>query len=194
MDAGVGGQEGYLALPPGQGPGVLVLHDAHGLLPHIRQRCESLAAAGFVAYAPELSSSAAAALPAVVAALRTHPAVAPPSCAAVGFGPGGRLALELAARERIDAVVSYYAVLAPEQAADLLCPVLLLLAEVDGWEPPDAPERFTSALRLMGTPAEQVIYPGTVEGFANLDLPTAQPLAAERAWDRTVNFLAARLP
>src|SRR5438105_9841156 len=47
----------YLTEPAGRtagGPGVLVLHDWYGLLPHVRSACDELAAAGLVALAPDL--------------------------------------------------------------------------------------------------------------------------------------------
>ena len=46
---------GYLALPPsGSGPGLLVLQEWWGLVPHIQDVCERFAAEGFVALAPDL--------------------------------------------------------------------------------------------------------------------------------------------
>jgi carboxymethylenebutenolidase len=48
-------QLSYLAEPQaGGGPGVLVVHDWYGLLPSVQERCDALAAAGFVALAPDL--------------------------------------------------------------------------------------------------------------------------------------------
>ena len=45
----------YLARPAaGHGPGVLVLHEAFGLVEHVRDVCDRLARAGFVALAPDL--------------------------------------------------------------------------------------------------------------------------------------------
>ena len=52
---------------------------------------------------------------------------------------GGWLALGTATAGVLDAVVSYYAALGPDERAHIPCPVLLHLAEVDQWEPPDAP-------------------------------------------------------
>lgn len=47
--------DGYLALPQaGSGNGVLVLHAWWGLNDTIKAFCERLAAAGFVAFAPDL--------------------------------------------------------------------------------------------------------------------------------------------
>ena len=45
---------GYLSEPALTGPGVVVVHDEYGLLPHIRRRCDWLAEAGFVALAVDL--------------------------------------------------------------------------------------------------------------------------------------------
>jgi len=47
--------QGYLAMPPsGTGPGVVVIQEWWGLVPHITDVCDRFAAAGFVALAPDL--------------------------------------------------------------------------------------------------------------------------------------------
>src|ERR1700674_1670132 len=47
--------QGYLAVPPsGEGPGVIVIQEWWGLVPHIEDVCDRFAAAGFVALAPDL--------------------------------------------------------------------------------------------------------------------------------------------
>src|SRR6185312_11021429 len=51
---------GYLAEPLTPGPPVLIIHDWFGLLPHVRLYCDRLAAAGFVAFAPDLYDGRAA--------------------------------------------------------------------------------------------------------------------------------------
>src|ERR1700719_3611141 len=46
---------GYLATPTsGRGPGVVVIQEYWGLVPHIRDLCDRFAAEGFVALAPDL--------------------------------------------------------------------------------------------------------------------------------------------
>ena len=45
---------GYLARPKGQGPGVIVIQEWWGLVPHIEQIADRFAEAGFVALAPDL--------------------------------------------------------------------------------------------------------------------------------------------
>ena len=50
-----GRTEGYLSLPDGgRGPGVVVIQEWWGLVPHIREVADRFAAAGFVALAPDL--------------------------------------------------------------------------------------------------------------------------------------------
>ena len=47
--------EGYLAVPAsGSGPGVVVIQEWWGLVPHIKDVCDRFAAEGFVALAPDL--------------------------------------------------------------------------------------------------------------------------------------------
>src|SRR5690348_5918428 len=55
FDAGESPASGYLATPDsGVGPGVVVLHEWWGLTAPFRQACDRLAAAGFMALAPDL--------------------------------------------------------------------------------------------------------------------------------------------
>ena len=50
-----GAARGYLALPEGgRGPGVVVLQEWWGLVPHVRDVCDRFAAEGFTALAPDL--------------------------------------------------------------------------------------------------------------------------------------------
>ena len=49
------GASGYLAVPEsGGGPGIVVIQEWWGLVPHIMDVCDRFAAAGFVALAPDL--------------------------------------------------------------------------------------------------------------------------------------------
>jgi carboxymethylenebutenolidase len=203
----------HLATPELPGPAVLVVHDSYGLLPHLRERCEDLAAAGFVALAPDLYSGrttrdashaadllasldvdlAVEQLASALARLLSHPATSTERCAAVGYSTGGSLAVRLAIMGALDALVTYYAVADLADAAHVTCPVLALFAEIDDWEPPELPLLFLDALRAQSPRVEDVTYPGTRHSFANTDVPTAAPLAADRAWARTVNFLRAHV-
>src|SRR5947207_12757227 len=46
--------QGYLATPEGGGPGIVVIQEWWGLVPHIKDVCDRLAADGFTALAPDL--------------------------------------------------------------------------------------------------------------------------------------------
>src|SRR5665213_2238067 len=50
---------GYLARSGGPGPGVVVIQEWWGLVPHIKDVCDRLAAEGFTALAPDLYHGAA---------------------------------------------------------------------------------------------------------------------------------------
>ena len=65
-DIQLGDVPAHLAVPPvgGPWPGVVVLHEAFGLNDDIREQAARLAAAGYLAVAPDLSAAAAAPLPA----------------------------------------------------------------------------------------------------------------------------------
>jgi carboxymethylenebutenolidase len=210
--AGTSGR-GYLAEPAAPGPGVLVVHDWFGFLPHVRERCDELAAAGLVALAPDLFNGSAttelrramalfdaldiedarSALSVAARQLRAHPKVRPKRIGAVGFAMGGWLALLTATTGVLDAVVGYSAALEPAERAPIRCPVLLHLAEIDDWDPPDAPTTFIRELSEAGGVAEARVWPGTRHSFANTDLPGHSPEAARAAWADTIEFLSEHL-
>ena len=202
---------GYLAEPEAPGPGMLVVHDWYGLLPHVRQLCDQLAEAGFLAMAPDLYDGRWTTDPAEAEALlealdtreaRTRLAAAadslrgraaPGRVGSVGFSVGRWLALLTATDGLFDATVAYYAALQPDELAAIPCPVLLQLAAVDEWDPPDTPERFAAYLREQGTPVEVRVWPDTQHSFANADVPLHAPDQADAAWSLTVEFLRRQL-
>ena len=193
---------------------MLVVHDAWGLLPHVRARCDQLAAAGFVVFAPDLYQGgpqpdpptpdgplppgpeperARLQLGATAAFLRAHPRVHPVRVGAVGFELGGVLALLLAARGDVDAVVTHDAVLRPSGRYPITCPTQGHFAASDGFDWPSQPKRFFTDLAEGGAPTEYHIYRNTRRPFANPALPTYAPEAADLAWSRTTTFLREEL-
>jgi dienelactone hydrolase len=120
----------YVSLPPqGNGPGVVVIQEWWGLVPHIRNVADRLAAQGFVALAPDLYrgkettepdeagklvmelqlEQAAKDMAAAVDALLAMPETTGEGAGVVGFCVGGGLALFLASRKpEVTAVVCYY--------------------------------------------------------------------------------------
>lgn len=203
---------GYLSEPALTGPGVVVVHDEYGLLPHVRRRCDWLAEAGFVALAVDLYDGRVAhtreeaerlaggldqlrarGMVAIAATqLLARPKVRPQRVGAVGFGPGGRLALLAATTGALDVLVAFYAVLAPAERSLVPCPALLHL--IGGPDEQDATVRsFLHELRTSGTELTVRTWSGVPPGFANADRPDYREKPAVAAWVETAGFLAGHL-
>jgi carboxymethylenebutenolidase len=209
---------GYLARPAcGRGPGLLVLHGAAGLEPSTREACDRFARAGFVALCPDLyrgrpaagareaeslaraldAERAAGDLAAALHALYCEHALEGARVGAVGFGPGGQLALLAATRERrIGAVVDFYgcdAELALELSS-LAVPVLGIFAGEDERVPAERVEALRRALAAAGARAHLHVEPGTRRGFMDEARPERHDAAAAaRGWDLALAFLRAEL-
>lgn len=203
----------YVTEPEGPPRGrVLVLHDAFGLLPHVRFLCDELAANGFVALAPDLFEgtstrsatdasrlleqlSDARAERLLASAIRGFDAlghtVGPD--AAIGFSIGAEFGFGLAVGSTIQAMVSYYAMPSEHDAAALVIPLLAHWSEHDDWDDDTQPVEFVTELTDRGVDVESYVYPGTRHGFANADIGAFDLDAAEQAWQRTVGFLTDRL-
>jgi carboxymethylenebutenolidase len=203
---------GYLSEPALTGPGVIVVHDEYGLLPHVRRRCDWLAEAGFVALAVDLFDGRVArtsaeaerltggldqvrarGLVAIAATqLLARPKVRPQRVGAVGFGLGGRLALRAATTGALDALAAFYAVLAPAERSLVPCPTLLHLT--GGPDEQDASVRaFLHELRTSGTELTVRTWSGVPPGFANADSPDYSEKPTVAAWVETAGFLAGHL-
>ena len=209
---------GYVAVPAsGRGPGVLVLHEAWGLVDHVRDVCDRLARAGFVALAPDLyggrvaedlpearrlaseleSERVGADLDAGVAALLNHDGVDGPRVGVVGFCMGGHLALLAATRNaRVSAAVDFYGVLPhlPLDLSGLDAAVLAIFAENDEHIGAEAVEALRAAFRSAGKRATFHVQPGVRHAFMNDARPDRHDAAAAaEGWDRMLAFLRAEL-
>lgn len=203
----------YVAEPEAVAAGrVLVIHDAYGLLPHVRFLCDELAANGFVAVAPDLFAGAttrsdgeASRLLETLTATRAErlleAAIATYGLlghrdgpdAAVGFSIGAEFGFGLAARRRLHAIVTYYGVPSDEHRARITGPLLAHWAAEDRWDDDLSPERLVDELRGRGVDVVSYTYAGTRHGFGNADIPAFDPEAAGLAWGRTIEFLTDRL-
>jgi carboxymethylenebutenolidase len=210
--------QGYLAAASGGGPGVVVIQEWWGLVPHIRDVCERFASAGFTALAPDLyrgkqvfeqdeAGKAAMAMEADVAARDMSGAVdevlkrtTTSKVAVVGFCMGGGLALTLATR-RPDAVsvcVPFYGIsMRPDLQPDyskLEAAVLGHYAELDEYCTPESARDLEARLRGLGKQAQIHIYPGTDHAFFNDTRPEVHDAEASAlAWQRTIDFMRSHL-
>ena len=209
---------GYLSTPEGgRGPGVVVIQEWWGLVPHIKDVADRFAAAGFVALAPDLYHGDVARSPdeagkmmmalniaqtekdlrGAVRYLLSHEATTGDKVGTVGFCMGGVLSLYAASRnEQVGACVVFYGI-HPKVEPDLdnlRAPVLGIFAERDKSVPPAAVRELEAKLREHGKQVETHIYPGTDHAFFNDTRPEVYDAeAADDAWRRTVEFFRAHL-
>ena len=210
---------GYIALPPsGSGPGVIVIQEWWGLTDHIASVADRLAAAGFVALAPDLYGGttthdaaeagqlmqklpvdrAARDLRGAVDYLLSRDEVSGDRVGAVGFCMGGAFVLQLAVQEggKIAAAVAYYPVgFLPDDYAGLQAAVLIQVAEQDQFASPSQADELAEKIAAgNGRKPEIDRYPAG-HAFNNDEnlLGTHDPEQARRAWDRTISFLREHL-
>jgi carboxymethylenebutenolidase len=209
---------GYLSVPAsGSGPGVIVLQEWWGLVPHIKDVADRFAAEGFVALAPDLYHGEATRSPdeagklmmalnieraetdlrGAIQYLLGHEATAGERVGTVGFCMGGMLSLYAASKNaQVGACVVFYGI-HPKVEPDLdrlQAPVLGLYAERDKSVPPEAVRELESKLRERDKQVEMHIYPGTEHAFFNDTRPEVYDAeAAADAWRRTIEFLRENL-
>ena len=211
--------EGYLALPEsGHGPGVVVIQEWWGLVPHISDVADRFAREGFVALAPDLYHGEKAGEPDTAGKLmmalnidRTakdlrgaceflagQDATTGGKVGVIGFCMGGQLALYAGTvdPEHVNAVADFYGIhpnVQPELER-LKAPILGAFAEHDDYASPAAVHALEQRLHERGVTTDFKIYPGTRHGFFN-DTIAAQydEAAAKDAWERTLRFFRAHV-
>jgi carboxymethylenebutenolidase len=178
----------YLARPIGEGPwpGVVVIHDAIGLSDDIREQADRLAAAGYLAFAPDLySGRGLRCVVATLAASRSGRGAAYGDIEAarlwlaeredctgrvgvIGFCMGGGFALLSAARSDFDAASVNYGEV-PRDATTVLanaCPIVASYGARDRTLPGRA-ARLERALGELGIAHDVKEYPGAAHSFLN---------------------------
>ena len=195
----------------GKLPGVLVVHENRGLTPYIEDVARRLAAAGFMALAPDGLTSVGgfpgtdelgvAAFGKVDKNKMTEDFVAAalwlkarPDCTGkigvVGFCYGGGIANTLAVRLGADlaaAVPFYGAQPKAEDVAKIKAPILANYASLDtritgGWP------AYEAALKANNVPYAGYVYEGANHGFHNDTTPRYDEAAAKLAWQRTLDW------
>jgi carboxymethylenebutenolidase len=206
----------YLATPAaGKGPGVLVIQEWWGLVPHIKTVCDRFAAEGLSALAPDMYHGKVASEPdeagklfmalhigqaerdlaGAAAYLAGHASTS--RLGAVGFCMGGQLALFAGCIDRsIGAVVDFYGIhpnVVPDYSR-LSGPVLGLFAEKDAFVTPQAARDVEAAIKKAGKSVDIHIYPGVDHAFFNDERADVyNKPAAEDAWKRTLAHFRAHL-
>jgi carboxymethylenebutenolidase len=210
--------EGYLALPPsGKGPGIVVIQEWWGLVPHIKEVTDRFAQEGFIALAPDLYHGKTTTSPdeagkmmmalnidetekdlrGAVAYLLDHEGIIGDKVGTVGFCMGGALSLYAASKNpQVGACVVFYGG-HPKVKPDLRnihAPVLGLYAAKDTFVTPDSVHELEARLKSLRKDIEVRIYENTDHAFFNDHRPEVyNKEAAEDAWQRTVSFLQKHL-
>lgn len=208
-----GTADGYLSLPAsGNGPGVIVIQEWWGLVPHIKDVCDRFAAEGYVALAPDMYHGESTKSPdeagklmmalrvdeaekdlrGAIGHLLNHDATTGDKVGTVGFCMGGALSLYAASKNpQVAACVVFYGIhpnVKPD-LANLQAPVLGIYAEKDGYVTPAVVHELEASLKEHGKSAEMHIYPGVDHGFFNDTRPEAyNQAAASDAWRRVLKF------
>ena len=207
---------GYLA--DGGGPGVIVIQEWWGLVPHIKNVADRFAAEGFTALAPDLYRGEAASEPdeagKLMMGLKLDRAGKDLSGAVdllqektgrtkvgvVGYCMGGGLTLPLAC-QRPDAVAAaapFYGVIPwPEAQPDWSAISGVVeghYAENDAFATPEAARALEVDLKSRGKNATFHVYPGTHHAFFNDDRPDVyDATASNTAWTRVLALFRANL-
>jgi carboxymethylenebutenolidase len=202
---------GYLATPQsGAGPGVLVIQEWWGLVPHIKHVCDRFAAEGFVALAPDMFHGQTASEPDGAGKLFMALNIARAEKdlrGAVAYllarsstkrSRGGGLLHGRPARAlrgdaqsrggRVRELLRH----PPEREARLReagRPGPRALRERDGFVTPTVARQVDADIRAAGKSSEIHIYPNVDHAFFNDERPDVYDrAAAEDAWRRTLTF------
>jgi len=204
---------GYLAAPlGGAGPGVVVIQEWWGLVGHIKNVVDRLAAAGFVALAPDLYDGQTTESPGEAAKLMmalqidraeeslrgaidyvlSRDDVQGATVGTVGFCMGGQLSLYAAcANTKVGACVDFYGIhpnVRPD-VAHLQAPVLGFFAEHDSSVTPEAARYLERDLRGAGKQVEITIFEGADHAFFNDTRHEVYHAAyAQQCWNRMLRF------
>ena len=212
---------GYLAVPEsGQGPGVIVIQEWWGLVPHIEDVADRFAAEGFVALAPDLyhgtsttepddamrllmglaMDTAAKDMAGAAHYLQDRVEVTSSGVGIVGYCMGGSLALWAATfSPEIVAAVGYY----PAVPWERMSPkwgnyqgksAMIHCSEEDGTSQAEGIQAAWAAIDAAGGDVEVFDYPGTQHAFFNDTRPEVYAdAAAQESFGRTLALSRRRL-
>jgi carboxymethylenebutenolidase len=208
---GAGEMRGYFARPAAidhRLPGVVVIHENRGLNPYVEDVARRLAAAGFIAFAPDAlwplggypgndddgrtmqrqrdRAEMVEDFIAAVEFLQDHPD-SNGSVGSVGFCFGGSMSGTLAYRVAdLDAAVMFYGGHpSAEDTTKIQAPLMIHHGELDervnaGWP------AFEEALQANDVDYVEYMYPDANHGFHNDTTPRYDEAAAKLAWERTL--------
>ncbi len=207
----------YLSMPEGKDklPGVIVIHENRGLVPHIQDVNRRMAMEGFISLAPDALSPLGGTpedenkgremigqlnreetiqnFVAAVKYLKTHPrSTGKVGC--TGFCWGGAMTNQVAVNSPdLNAAAPYYgSTPAPEDVPKIKAKVMAHYASDDERINSGIPA-FEEALKKAGIEYQIFIYEGTQHAFNNDTGTRYNKEAADLAWKRTTGFFREKL-
>lgn len=207
-----GDMRAYLSMPEGKDklPGVIVIHENRGLVPHIQDVNRRMAMEGFISLAPDALSPLGGTpedenkgremigqlnreetvenFVAAVQYLKTHPrSTGKVGC--TGFCWGGAMTNQVAVNSPdLNAAAPYYgSTPAPEDVPKIKAKVMAHYAGDDERINSGIPA-FEEALKQAGIEYQIFIYEGTQHAFNNDTSQRYNKEAADLAWKRTTDF------
>jgi carboxymethylenebutenolidase len=213
---------GYVAIPEGgSGPGVIVIQEWWGLNNQMKGVADKMAAAGFVALAPDLyhgelaghdemdkagalmqslsADRAARDMGGAVDYLDELESTTGSGVGVIGFCMGGMLSFQIAALrgDRVKAAVPFYGFPQGDGEPDwsgLTAVIRGHMADPDGFFSPEAAKDLEARLQAMGKDVQLEVH-AAGHAFMNEENPMGSHDAqlAARLWPQTIEFLHAQL-
>jgi carboxymethylenebutenolidase len=210
---------GYLSTPTsGQGPGIVLIQEIFGVNNSIRAVADRLAQEGYTVLAPDLFwrlkpnvnlnytakdmeeaydyyhrfdlKHGIADLGEAVKTLRDNTGCTG-KVASLGFCLGGKLAYLTAAHHNVDAAVAFYGGGIAQhlaEAKNIQCPLLMHFGAEDEMIPEEQVDEIKAAFHNRSN-VEIYVYDNVGHAFYNADRSSYNPVAAELAHQRTLQFL-----
>lgn len=211
--------EGYLAMPEGEGPfpALVLIHEWWGLNDNIKDLAQDFAGQGYIALAVDLyegqntekadearalaeavrnhKDAAFANLNAALEFLKTLPNVNSDRLGSVGWCFGGGWSYEMAKNNLgTKASVIYYGRFNPTDDLSIMSATIQGHFGADDKSiPVDDVKAFQAKLATLNGEHQVFIYENAGHAFANEDSDAYQQESAEKAWERTLEFLEANL-
>jgi len=224
VPAAAGAMPAFLAHPAGgaAAPAVVVIQEAFGLNPHVKDVARRVAAEGYVALAPDMfwrggkgrvagydelpkalqlmgemrDDTIVADVGSAVAYLQQQPFVRRDRIGITGFCMGGRVSYLAAAElpDKIKATAPFYGGgIAVDKTAKVKAPVLAFFGEKDGFIPVSVAEDLKATLQREKKDGEVIVYPGADHGVFCNERGSYQQAAADDSWRRLKDFFAKHL-
>lgn len=198
-------------------PAIVVIHEWWGLNDNVRATADRLAGEGYIVLAVDLFGGRTADDPELARQLMLSVVEDPdaasenirqayeflsvtagaPRVGSIGwcFGGGWSLNAAMLLPDKLDAVVIYYGQVTDDEdkLRPIDAPILGLFAAEDRGITVDSVQSFEAALKRLRKNHEIHIYPDVGHAFANPTGNRYNAVAAEDAWNRTLEFLGQNL-